>query len=173
MLEVGATAPDFSLPGVHAGEPRYYNLVEELRADRTAVLLFAPTDFVPTVTPDFVAAGEASWRDREDVLTLAITADSLFAHEAYADARGIDCPILTDRFASIADAYDVVHEEWRAHREVPQRAAFVVDPEWEVHFAWAAADPLVTPEPSPLVGVADALSAVLDEPVRAPDVDYE
>jgi len=173
MLEEGATAPDFSLPGVHAGEPRYYELVRELRAGRTAVVLFAPTDFVPPITPDLVAAGEAPWRDREDVVTVAITSDSLFAHQGYAEDAGIDCPILTDRFASIADAYDVVHDEWRTHHDVPRRAAFVVDPEWTVRFAWAAADPLATPEPSPLVGVADALSAVLDEDVPAPDVSYE
>lgn len=173
MLEAGATAPDFSLPGVEAGEPRYYDLVEELRAGRAAVLLFAPVDFVPPITPDLAAAGTAPWRERDDVATFGITADSLFAHDAYAAARGLDLPILTDRFGTIADAYDVCSGEWRAHRDVPERAAFVVDPDWTVRWAWAASDPLAVPDESPLVGVAEALSTVLGEPIRAPSVSYD
>lgn len=173
MLPEGATAPDFSLPGIVGGQPSYYDLYEPLRDGATAVLLFAPVDFVPTITPDLVAAGEADWRDRDDVVTWAITADSLFAHEAYAEHEGVDVPLLTDRFASIADAYDVVHDEFRGHRDVPRRAAFVVDADWTVQFAWASDDPTDVPATSPLVDVADALSSVLETPVEPPSVAYE
>lgn len=172
MLEEGGTAPDFSLPGIVGGEPAYYNLYEPLRDGSVAVLLFAPVDFVPTITPDLVAA-DAAWSDREDVVTWAITADSLFAHEAYAERDGIDVPLLTDRFSSIADAYGVVHEEFRGHRDVPMRAAFVVDTDWTVRFAWASDDPTQVPAESPLAGVADALSEALDAAIAAPDVSYE
>ena len=173
MLEAGGTAPDFSLPGIVDGEPSYYDLHRPLRDGCAAVLLFAPVDFVPTITPDLVAAGEAEWRDRDDVVTWAITADSLFAHDAYATHHGIEIPLLTDRFAGIADAYDVVHDEFRAHRDVPRRAAFVVDPDWTVQFAWESDDPTQLPDDSPLDGVAAALSTILGEDVAAPAVQYE
>lgn len=171
MLEAGRTAPDFSLPGIAAGEPRYYNLYEPIRDGRVVVLLFGPVDFVPTVTPYLAAAGRAEWADRDDVETWAITTDSLFAHEAYADAEGIDCPMLTDRFSNIADAYDVVIPEFRGHQDVPGHAAVVVDEDWTIRFSWENEDPTSPPGVSPLVGVAETLSELLGEDVAAPVVD--
>lgn len=172
MLEEGGTAPDLSLPGIVDGQPDYYNLYEPLRNGRAVVLLFAPVDFVPTITPDLVAAGDAAWSDREDVSTWAVTADSMFAHDAYAEHRGVDVPLLTDRFGGVADAYGVCLEEFRGHRDVPARAAFVVDPEWTVRFAWASDDPTAVPAESPLVGVAEALASLLDASFDAPRVEY-
>lgn len=172
MLEEGGTAPDLSLPGIVDGQPDYYNLYEPLRAGRAVVLLFAPVDFVPTITPDLVAASYAPWCDREGVTTWAITADSLFAHEAYAEHRSVDVPLLTDRFGGVAEAYGVCLEEFLGHRDVPERAAFVVDPEWTVRFTWASDDPTAVPAESPLVGAAETLSSLLDASFDAPRVDY-
>lgn len=173
MLQEGGTAPDFSLPGIAGGDPEYYELYRPLGAGSVAVLLFAPADFVPTITPDLVAASEAPWTDRDDVVTWAITADSLFAHEAYAAHREVDVPLLTDRFAGTADAYGVTIEEFRGLRDVPGRAAFVVDADWTVRFAWAADDPAAVPDESPLAGVAAALSELLEADFDAPRVAYE
>lgn len=171
MIDEGSTAPDFSLPGIAAGQPEYYSLVEPLQEGRAAVLLWYPVDFVPTITPDLVAAGE--WLDREDLVVWTISSDSLFAHEAYAETRAIVIPLLSDLHATIADAYDIVHEDFRGHAGVPKRAVFVVDSDWTVRYAWETDDPLTEPAESPLVGAADVLSAVLGESIPTPTVPEE
>mgnify|MGYP000687031853 CR=1 FL=1 len=168
MIENGSTAPDFSLPGIADGQPDYYNLMDPLRAGRAALLLWYPVDFVPTITPDLVAAG--GWLDRDDLVVWGISSDSLFAHEAYADTRDIEIPLLTDLHATIADAYDVVHEDFRGHAGVPKRAVFVVDPDWTIQYAWSSDDPLSAPAESSLVGAADALSGVLGDPISLPAI---
>lgn len=173
MLSEGVTAPDCSLPGVHGGELVLFDLYDHLRDVDAAVLLFAPASFVPTITPDLAAASRAEWTERDDVLTWAITPDGPFAHEAYAAERGIDCPLLTDRFGGTADAYGVTLDSFMGLSDVPDRAAFVLDGDWTVEFAWRAEEPLAVPAESPLVGVADALSELLGEAVAPPDVDYE
>ncbi|ACV12598.1 alkyl hydroperoxide reductase/ Thiol specific antioxidant/ Mal allergen [Halorhabdus utahensis DSM 12940] len=168
MIEDGSTAPDFSLPGIVNGQPEYYNLMDPLRDGRAALLLWYPVDFVLTITPDLVAAGE--WLDRDDLVVWAISSDSLFAHEEYAETRDIEIPLLSDLHATIADAYDIVHEDFRGHAGVPKRAAFVVDPDWTIQYAWNSDDPLTEPTESPLVGAADSLSAVLEAPIELPAV---
>lgn len=170
MIEDGATAPDFSLPGIVDGQPAYYNLMDPLREGCAALLLWYPVDFVPTITPDLLAASE--WLDRDDLVVWGISSDSLFAHEEYADTRGVEIPLLADLHATIADAYDVVHEDFRGHAGVPKRAVFVVDPDWTVRYAWSSDDPLSTPAESPLVGAVDVLASILEESVETPDVTY-
>lgn len=164
-------APDFSLPGIHEGTPEYYNLMDPLREGKAALLLWYPVDFVPTITPDLVAAG--AFADREDLVVWAVSSDSLFAHEEYAETRGIDVPLLSDLHVGIADAYDAVYEDFRGHSGVPARAVVVVDPDWTVRYAWETDDPLTAPAESPLVGAADALSEVLGERIDPPAVEYE
>jgi peroxiredoxin len=171
MIEDGATAPDFSLLGIVDGEPEYYNLMDPLRDGSAALLLWYPVDFVPTITPDLVAAGE--WLGREDLVVWGISSDSLFAHEEYAQTRDIEIPLLSDLHGSIADAYDVVSEDFRGHAGVPERAVFVIDPDWTVRYAWRSDDPLSEPAQSPLVGAAETLSTVLEEPFEAPTVSYQ
>ena len=171
MIENGATAPDFSLPGIVEGEPEYYNLMEPLGEGTAALLLWYPVDFVPTITPTLVAASE--WNDREDLVVWGISSDSLFAHEAYAETRDIEIPLLSDLHVSIADAYDIVSEDFRGHAGVPAWAVFVIDSDWTVRYAWRSDDPLSAPAESPLVGAADVLSTVLGESVEAPTVSAE
>jgi len=171
MIEEGATAPDFSLPGIVDGQPAYYNLMDPLREGCAALLLWYPVDFVPTITPDLIAAGE--WLDREDLVVWGISSDSLFAHEAYAETREVAIPLLSDLHATIADAYDIVHEDFRGHAGVPKRAVFVVDPDWTIRYAWHTDEPLTAPAESPLVGAADVLSSVLGDPFEAPTITDE
>lgn len=48
-----------------------------------------------------------------------------------------------------------------------------IDPDWTIQYAWKTDEPLTEPAESPLVGVAEALSAVLGEPVVRPTVPEE
>lgn len=166
MISEGAIAPDFSLPGIVGGEPSYYDLVRPLDRGRAALLLWYPFDFVPTITPDLLAA--SAWADRDDLVVYGISSDSLFAHEAYAAREDIAIPLLTDGHATIADAYGIVADELRGHHQVPGRAVVVIDPDWTVAFAWRAADPLAA-SGAPLDAAAASLDEVLDAPIEAPE----
>lgn len=168
MIEEGMKAPDFSLPGIYRGEPEYYDLHRFVGRGSTAVLLFYPVDFVPTITPSLRAAGAVGWAERGDVVVWAISSDSLFAHEEYAETRDIDLPLLSDLHAGIADGYDVVHDDFRGHAGVPKWSVFVVDDDWVVRYAWSTDDPLATPPQSPLVGAAEALDEIVDWNVPVP-----
>ena len=61
MIEVGQTAPDFTLPGIQDGEKRDYTL-SEFRG-RKVVLAFYPGDFTPGCTRQM-----CSYRDNFDEL---------------------------------------------------------------------------------------------------------
>lgn len=168
MIEIGMKAPDFSLPGIYRGEPEYYDLHRFVGRGSAAVLLFYPVDFVPTITPDLRAVGEAGWNDRDDLIAWGISSDSLFAHQEYAETRGIDLPLLSDLHVGIADGYDLVYEDWRGHAGVPRRAIVVVDDDWEVRYAWSTDDPLETPADSPLEATAETVTELLGDSVSVP-----
>ncbi|AWB26852.1 redoxin domain-containing protein [Halococcoides cellulosivorans] len=167
MLSEGAVAPDFSLPGIVDGEPAYYDLVQPLDQGRAALVLFYPCDFVPTITPELRAA--SAWADRDDLVVYGISADSLFAHEAYADREGITITLLTDTHATIADAYDLVAEEVRGHHQVPARAVLVIAPDWTIRFGWTTDDPLAPTDGAPLRAAAACLDEILDASIDPPE----
>jgi alkyl hydroperoxide reductase subunit AhpC len=56
---------------------------------------------------------------------LAISADSPFSHAAFAKARGLAFPLLSDIHRTVIRAYDVLDEE----RNVAWRSTFVIDRE--------------------------------------------
>jgi peroxiredoxin len=60
---------------------------------------------------------------RRDAVLLAISADSPFSHAAFAKARGLTFPLLSDLKRDVIRAYDVLDEE----RNVAWRSTFVID----------------------------------------------
>ncbi|NHN49942.1 redoxin domain-containing protein [Halostella sp. JP-L12] len=171
MLSEGGTAPDFSLPGVDGRDPSYYDLHRRIGDVDAAVLAFVPSAHAPVCRDDLRALGTSAWADDEDVLVWPMTGDTVFANASAVERDGLRTPLLSDYHASIADAYGVALDDWHAHRNIPGRALFVVDPEWTVRHAWSPADPFDVPEASPFEAVAAALSELgVDAP--APDVEY-
>ena len=168
MIERGMKAPDFSLPGIVDGQPDYYDLHRFVGNGHVAVLYFYPTDFVPTITPDLQALSDAGWHDRSDVIVWGISSDSLFAHEEYAETRGIEFPLLSDLHVGIADGYDAILEDWRGHNGVPDRGIVVVDDDWTVASV-ADLAPLDEPDLKPLVAAMETVLELrggsLDDPV--------
>ncbi len=176
MLSVGQTAPDFSLPGVHDGVAQLYELFRPIDDGRAVVLCVYPSAFTPPAVAELRALGAAGWEASSDVVVWCLTGDSVYANAAFGERYDVPFALLSDFHASVADTYGVCLDDWEAHGPAPQRALFLVDPDWTVRFARVVADPFATPDPSPLVALADELADVVANPRLAGgnvSVEYE
>jgi len=171
MVAVGQKAPDFVAPALFDGAGGALELFASVREHEAVVLLFAPADFVPACTAEFVALRDAGWHTHPDLAVVGLTGDSLFSHAAYADQYDLPFPLVSDFHAGVADQYDLVLEEWEGHTRIPARATLVIDGDWEMR-ALERAAPRAHASPAPVELAADALTDVgLD--VDEPAVGYE
>lgn len=133
-LEPGCPAPDFTLRDQHGQEVT----LSGFAGSRAVVLVFYPWAF------SRVCTGELhDLRDRqdelagEDVQLLAVSCDPMFSLRAFADADGLDFPLLSDFWphGAVASAYGVLDAE----RGCPTRSTFIIDRDgvvrWSVHNA--------------------------------------
>lgn len=135
-LRLGASAPDFSLRDQFGQDVR----LSDFRGRKSVALLFYPFAFSGICTGELTGV-----RDRlEEFLTfdtevLAISCDPVFSLRSFADADGLNFPLLSDFWphGEVAQAYDV----FDAERGCARRSSYVVDAEgrlrWSVHNAMA------------------------------------
>ena len=103
-LDVGALAPDFTLPSTQ-GE---ITLSKQLAAG-SVLLVFYPGDDTPVCTKQL-----CDYRDNLDtfgdlgVQVLGINPQSLSSHERFADTRDLPFPLLSDSDKSICRAYGAI-----------------------------------------------------------------
>ncbi len=127
---VGAPAPDFSLRDQFGQDVR----LSEFRGRKAVVLVFYPYAFSGICTGEM-----AGIRDRlEEFLTfdtevLALSCDAVFSLRAFADADGLNFPLLSDFWphGEVARAYGAFDEE----AGCAVRASFVVDTEGVVRWS--------------------------------------
>jgi len=159
MLEPGAPAPTFSLPGAHDGEIDEFALPAE--PDRVHVIVFYPMDFSPACTAEMCSLRDVELFGLErDVRLLGIGVDSAYSHRAFAEEYGLGFPLLSDRLGDTAEAYGVLADEAEGHPRVAKRAVFVVDLHRTVQYAWSTEDPEVQPN---LDHVTQAIEAIQDD----------
>jgi peroxiredoxin len=141
-VPVGSHAPDFSLspaPGSTAVT------LSELRG-RPVVLLFFPLAFSSVCTQEMCDVAEQWPRWRElDVDVLAISVDSPYVTRRFAEETGAPFPILSDFNKDASSAWGVLYPEFFGLHGVAKRAAFVVDADGVVTFAWVSDDADVLP----------------------------
>jgi peroxiredoxin len=133
-LMLGAKAPDFALRDQFGQDISLSSYV----GSKAVVVFFYPYAF------SGVCTGELSGiRDRLaefltfDTEVLAISCDPIYSLRAFADAEGLNFPLLSDFWphGEVARAFDVFDEE----RGCPRRSSYVIDKEgilrWSVHNA--------------------------------------
>ena len=144
MLNKGATAPEFSLPGVPADQSEgieQYEL-DELRKTGPVLLSFYLFDFNPQCRRNVCALHDVSWFDLDsDIQVFGISTDSTFSHREFAKQEGLDFPLLSDNDGSVAEAYDVLVDELRGHKRIAQRAVYLIDESGTVRYSWCAESP--------------------------------
>lgn len=171
MVTTGQKAPDFAATALVDGEGVLLELFQVVRAHEAVVLYVYPADFVPECTAELVAMRAAGWHDYDSLAVLGLSGDSLFSHAAYAREHDIPFGLVSDFHGQVADAFDLVADEWEGHNHIPRRAAVVVDGDWDVQ-AVEQADPLAQADPAPVEVVTDAVRAAGPD-VETPDVSYE
>lgn len=133
-LQIGGPAPDFTLRDQFGQDVT----LSSYRGSKAVVIFFYPYAFSGVCTGEM-----AGIRDRLDEFmtfeteTLAISCDPMFALRAFADADGLNFPLLSDFWphGEVARAYDVFDERSGA----PRRSSYVIDKQgrvrWSVHNA--------------------------------------
>jgi peroxiredoxin len=138
MVEVGDTAPTFTLVGVDDDGMHQYSL-GEYTAQGPVVLSFYVYDFSPDCTDQMCSIDDVGLLEFEDDLTvLGISQDGPYSHMEFADANDIGYPLLCDTAQEVAEAYGVLNEEMEGLSRVAQRSLFLVGEDGRVHYRWVA-----------------------------------
>jgi peroxiredoxin len=145
LIEVGAEAPDFSLPD-HTGQ------VVSLKdfAGKRLMLAFYPLDFSPVCTDQLTAYKEITPQLEEAGVTLmGVSVDSAFAHKAFRDQLGVDTSLLADfePKGAVADAYGA----YLGDAGHSNRSLVLIGTDGKVEWVYETDSPLDIPPPSAIV----------------------
>ncbi|WP_295657285.1 peroxiredoxin [uncultured Nocardioides sp.] len=129
-LSLGGPAPDFTLRDQFGADVS----LSSFRGRKAVAILFFPYAFSGICTGEM-----AGIRDRLaefmtfDTEVLAISCDPVYSLRAFADADGLNFPLLSDYWphGAVSSAYDVFDEV----KGCPRRSSYVIDREGNV--AWA------------------------------------
>jgi alkyl hydroperoxide reductase subunit AhpC len=131
VIRVGLPAPDFSLPGVHAGRLAEFRLRDF--KGRWVVLFFYPADFsfvCPTEVKGFHVQYDAFQREGAELLGVSVDPPSLHL-EWVKELGGIAYPLLSDEQREVARRYDVLDPETNRC----QRTTYILSPAGRVEYA--------------------------------------
>jgi peroxiredoxin (alkyl hydroperoxide reductase subunit C) len=131
-LEVGATAPDFTLPDQNGVE----TTLSAFRGSKNVLLVFYPFAFSGICTGELHAIrDDLGAFVGDDVQVLAISCDPVFSLRGWADLEGYFFPLLSDFWphGEVSRAYGVFHEAGGN----ATRGTFLIDTEgvirWTLH----------------------------------------
>ena len=133
-LALGTPAPDFELRDQFGQDVR----LSSFRGHKAVALVFYPFAFSGVCTSEMsgIKARLESFLTF-DTEVLAISCDPVYTLRTFADADGLNFPLLSDFWphGEVARAYDVFDET----RGCPQRSSYVIDADgivrWSVHNA--------------------------------------
>jgi peroxiredoxin len=140
-IAVGTKAPDFTLK---SKKPE--GLVDvTLSANfgkKNTVLLFFPLAFTGVCTNEMcqVSQGINAYRDA-NAEVIAVSVDSPFAQEAWAQKEKITIPLASDLNKEVVRAYGVEFKGLAGIGDTAARAAFVIDKNGVVQYAEQTATP--------------------------------
>ncbi|MFQ6116917.1 MAG: redoxin domain-containing protein, partial [Candidatus Bipolaricaulia bacterium] len=111
MVELGESAPVFTLPATDGEEITEVALERELGKE-TIVLAFFPLAFSPVCTEELCEFRDSPAAfNTVQAKVFGISVDSPFALKEFARQNGLKFPLLSDFNKEVAGAYGVLHEE--------------------------------------------------------------
>ncbi|MDT8368788.1 MAG: redoxin domain-containing protein [Longimicrobiales bacterium] len=154
-LQIGDPAPDFALVAEPGADPVS---LADFRGESPVVVLFFPLAFSSVCTDELcgLAADWSAW-EALDAAVLGISIDSPFVTLKFREETGVPFPLLSDFNREASKAYDVLYEEFFGMHGVSKRAAFVVDRDGSVRYAWVSEDAGVMPDFDAIKGVLAGL----------------
>ena len=139
MIDEGVGAPAFTLPAVVNGEIEQIALADYLGSD-VVILAFYPADFNPACDGEETDLDELDlFTMQKDVSILAVSADSVYSHRAFAAEYDLHIPLLADTAGEVAEDYGVALEDPTAGYRT-KRAVVVIGPGGDVEYAWSTDD---------------------------------
>ena len=108
------------------------------------VLLFFPLAFSPVCTEEFTTIRDdwSQWTGL-GAKVFGISIDSPFVAQKFKEAENLPFPLLSDFNKDVAASYGALHEDLMGMKGVAKRAAFVIDREGTIVYAWISEDPRV------------------------------
>jgi peroxiredoxin len=134
-IPVGSKAPDFTLKSKQAS-----GLVDVKLSDnfgkKNTVLLFFPAAFTSVCTKEMceLSAGMNGY-SALNANVLAISVDTPFSQEAWAQKEKINIPLASDLNKEVIKKYDVVFPMLAGVGDTAARAAFVIDKSGVVQYS--------------------------------------
>jgi len=134
-IAIGTKAPDFTLKSKDANGLKDITLSAHFGKKNTLVLFF-PLAFTSVCTQEFcdVSQGLGAF-DGLDAAIIGVSVDSPFAQEAWAQAKGITVPLVSDLNKTTTKAYGVEFPGLAGIGDTSARAAFIVDKNGVVQYA--------------------------------------
>ena len=132
MLQIGDTAPDFSLPDADMEMFKLSRL-----KGKTVVLYFYPKDDTPGCT---VEAIEFSDLDEEfakyNAVVIGVSKDDCITHASFRDKHGLSILLVSDEEGKICEKYGVWQEKEKdgVRKMGISRSTFIIDPEGKIQF---------------------------------------
>jgi peroxiredoxin len=144
ILNTGTRAPDFELTWKIGSPPVRRSTHQE---GRPLVLLFFPLAFSSVCTAEICEVSEdwSTWTDL-GARMVGISVDSPFVLARFADETGAEFPLLSDFNKTVADSYGILNRDYFGMDGVADRAAFVIDGEGLIRYAWTDPDDSVLPD---------------------------
>ncbi|WP_040494866.1 peroxiredoxin [Ilumatobacter nonamiensis] len=128
-LSIGDRAPDFTLPGTNDST---YSLADF--AGKPLVLIFYPGDDTPVCTRQLNSYNDGLEQFEElDAQIVAISAQDIGSHDAFADKHGFQFPLLADVDKEVAGRYGTL-----GPIGFPRRSVFIIDADGIVRYAHRA-----------------------------------
>jgi peroxiredoxin len=123
-VEVGAKAPDFTLPNQDR-EP--VTLSEQLKKG-PVVLAFFPAAFSSVCQQEMCTFRDSiADLNTSSAGVLGVSVDTFFALKAWADAQRLNFPLLSDFNKDVIRQYDIVNPDMIGLKNISKRAVFVID----------------------------------------------
>ena len=125
MLNVGDTAPDFSLPDQHGKERR----LSDFRGKKV-VLYFYPKDNTSGCTTEAVGFRDIAEKFADNnAVVIGVSKDSVNSHRKFADKYSLPFILLADEDKKAIDLYGVFKEKKMYGKTVTgvKRTTFVID----------------------------------------------
>lgn len=134
--DLGDTAPDFTRPLVNK-EFWEDAALSTLTDEKATLLAFHPMDWSPTSINLWNELENRAWDDHHDVTIVGLSISTPYDHKRFLNQRDLDYGLFSDPTNTIAEKYDVVHNNdgMRGIAE-PRPAAFLIDSDRTIRYAW-------------------------------------
>src|SRR5690349_2781803 len=140
-LSVGTKAPDFTLKSKQASGLVDVKLSNNFGKKNT-VLLFFPAAFTSVCTKEMcdLSAGFSGYSGL-NAEVVAISVDTPFSQEAWAQKEKITIPLASDLNKEVTKKYDVLFPMLAGVGDTAARAAFVIDKQGVIQYSEQTATP--------------------------------